>query len=110
MPAWLPILKASLPYISQVVSAALPHFTSKSSTAKPDDVVPKQIAELQAAATDNAKSIKDLAAQLGQTIEGIDAAADNLQRELRLIRRLAGAALIIALVALGIVLWSVMGR
>ncbi len=46
MAVWFPLLKASLPYITQLVTAAIPAFISKSTTEKDADIVPKQIAEL----------------------------------------------------------------
>jgi hypothetical protein len=110
MAAWLPLIKATLPYVTQIFSAALPAFTSKSSAGKPDDVTAKQIAELQNAATNNAESIKGLAAQLKQTIEGIDAAGENLERELRGLRRLAVVAAAIAVLAGCIALWALVGK
>ena len=110
MPAWLPLLKASLPYVTQIVSAALPHFTGKQAASKADDVVPKQIAELQTAVTHNAESIKSLAAQVKQTIEGIDGAAGNLEQELRGIRRLAVIAVVLAVLAVCVAVWVVVGK
>ena len=110
MPAWLPLLKASLPYVTQIVSAAIPHFTGKPAAAKSDDVVPKQIAELQTAVTHNAESIKSLAAQVKQTIEGIDGAAGNLEQEIRGLRRLALVAVVLAALATCIAFWVVLAR
>jgi hypothetical protein len=107
MPAWLPLLKASLPYVTQIISAAVPHFTGKSATGKQEDV---QIAELQTAVTQNAESIKGLAAQLKQTIEGIDGAAEDLQRELRSLRRLAAIAVVLAVLATCVAVWALVGK
>ena len=106
MPAWLPLLKASLPYVSQIVSAALPHFTSKPASTRSDEVVSRQIGELQAAVTQNAESIKGLAAQLKQTIEGIDNAGQGLQQELRRLRRLAAVAVVLAVLATCVAVWA----
>ena len=106
MAAWLPLIKASLPYVTQIVTAAIPGFTSRTTFGKPDEVVGKQIAELQAAATSNAESIQTLAAQLKQTIEGIDAAGADLQRQLKILRWLAGAAVVVAIVAIAVAIWS----
>jgi hypothetical protein len=110
MPAWLPLLKASIPYVTQVITAAIPHFTSKSPGGKADDVLPKQIAELQTAATQNAESIKGLAGQLKQTIEGIDGAAEDLQQELRSLRRLAAIAVVLAVLATCVAVWALVGK
>lgn len=108
MAAWLPIVKAALPYVTQIVTAALPSFTSRPAPSKQDDVVARQIAELQSAATHNAESIQGLAAQLKQTIEGIDAAGQDLQRELKALRRLAAVAVAVALLAAGIAAWALL--
>ena len=110
MAAWLPLVKAALPYVTQIVTAAIPSFTSKSATSKSDEVIPKQISELQNAVTQNAESIKGLAAQLKQTIEGIDAAGENLQRELRGLRRLAVIAVVAAVLAACVAAWALNGK
>src|SRR4029078_7179710 len=79
MAAWLPLIKAALPYVTQIVPAAFPTFTSKPAANRSDDVIAKQISELQNAATHNAESIKGLAQQLKQTSERSDAAARHRQ-------------------------------
>lgn len=108
MAAWLPVIKASLPYVTQIITSAIPAFTSKPSNEKPDELVPKQIAELQTAVTHNAEAVKSLATQLKETIEGIDAGAVKLQEELARLRRMNIAALLVAavsaIVMIGVVL------
>ncbi len=96
MAVWLPILKASLPYVTQIVATAIPAFTSKPAIAKPDDEVQKQIAELQSAATKNAESVQSLAMQLKVALEGIDTGAIELQKELQKLRRIAVSAAVVA--------------
>jgi hypothetical protein len=99
MAVWLPILKASLPYVTQIVATAIPAFTSKPAIARPDDEVQKQIAELQAAVTKNAESVQSLAMQLKVALEGIDTGAIELQKEMQKLRRMAAGAIIIAAVS-----------
>jgi septal ring factor EnvC (AmiA/AmiB activator) len=82
MAAWLPLLNASLPYVTQLITVAIPAFTSKPGAGKSEDIVAKQVTELQAAVTGNAESIRGLAAELKQTIEGIDAAGQALQQQI----------------------------
>lgn len=113
MPAWLPILKATLPYLTQIVTTAIPVFTSRSNKqgkgadkALPDEVVSKQISELQAAVTQNAESLHTLASKLQDSLQGIDFAAGNLQAELTSLRRLARAALVVAIISLGVAYWA----
>src|SRR5690606_41550406 len=79
MAGWLPVLKASLPYVSQIVTAAIPAFTSKPQGAATEDVVARQIAELQSAVTDNAERVKELAVQLKEVLESMDAGVAELQ-------------------------------
>ena len=96
MAVWLPILKASLPYVTQIVATAIPAFTSKPVSGKPDDEVQRQIAELQSAVTKNAESVQSLAMQLKVALEGIDSGAIELQKELLKIRRTSLGAVILA--------------
>jgi hypothetical protein len=109
MAAWLPVLKASLPYVTQVITAAIPAFTSKSASGKADEIVPKQIAELQSAVTRNAETAKTLATELKRTIEGLEAGASKLQQELDVLRRLALVALVLAVVSLSAAVSAVFG-
>ena len=102
MPVWIPLLKASLPYLTQVVATAIPAFTAKTANARAEEVIPRQIAELQGAATHSAEAVKALAEQLAKTIEGIDAGSANLQKELRFLRRLALGSLAIGVLGLAV--------
>lgn len=106
MPVWLPIFKASLPYITQIVSAAIPAFTSRPDP-KTDPVLNRQIEELQAAATHNAEAIRGLAEKLQQTIQTLDGAAAELERKARTLRTLALGSCALALIAaaLAIAAW-----
>ena len=79
---FLPIIKAVAPYIAQVATAAIPAFTSKPESAKTDQVVVKQIQELQEAATQNAQSIHILAEKLKQAIQSIEDAGKDAQRQI----------------------------
>ena len=110
MAAWLPLLKASLPYITQILTAAIPAFTSKPASEKAADVVPKQIAELQAAVTHNAESVKTLATQLKETIEAIDSSTAILQQEVKVLKRLATTAVILALFGASVAVWALLSK
>jgi len=78
MAGWLiPTLKAILPHVSDVVSAVKPVFTRRKvemTQASGGDLVQQQIAELQAAAAQNADHIKELAAQLQSTVAALEQA------------------------------------
>jgi ABC-type hemin transport system substrate-binding protein len=110
MAVWLPVLKAALPYITQIVSAAIPAFTSKHAREKAADVVPKQIEELQTAVIQNAETVKALATQLKETLEGIDASAATLHQEIKVLKRLAAAAVILALSGASVAVWALLSR
>ena len=99
MAAWLPVIKASLPYVTQIVTAAIPAFTSKPPNAPPDEIVPKQIEELQAAVTHNAEAVKSLATQLKDTLEVLEQSGRRLETELARQRRMTLLAVLIAVVS-----------
>ncbi|PLC55603.1 hypothetical protein CR155_00660 [Pollutimonas nitritireducens] len=110
MAAFLPVLKVALPYITQIVSAAVPMFTTKPPGGKLEEVVPQQIRELQAAVSHNAEAVKGLALQLKETIEGVDKAAAQLQQQIMFLRRLAVGAVVVAMVAIGVAVWALSGQ
>ena len=82
MPSWLlPALKAVLPHVGDIVSAAKPVFTRRKTEAA--DVQLQQIAELQAAASQNAEHVKELAEQLQSTIAALEKSAALAESRLR---------------------------
>lgn len=100
--SWLPVLKASLPYLTQLVSAAIPAFTSRQGNERGDAVVARQIEELQTAATHNAESIRMLAERLQQSLQGVESAVVEMERKAARLRWLALAASGIAILALAL--------
>lgn len=81
MAAWLPVVKAALPYVSNIVAAAVPVFTNRKGQDGSAELVSRQIAELQEAVTGNAEAVKGLAAQVEKTITALGAGeADLAQR------------------------------
>ena len=85
MAAWLiPALKAVLPHVGTIISAAVPAFTKKKTDAAANQtLLQQQIAELQAAASQNAAHIKELAEQLQTTVGALEDAALIAQKKLR---------------------------
>ena len=112
MAGWLiPTLKAILPHVSDVVSAVRPVFTRKKSEAPTmtaaspgGDLVQQQIAELQAAAAQNADHIKELAAQLQSTVAALESAAATAEARLRRAVLMCAVAMTISVVALFVAL------
>ena len=109
MAAWIPVVKSAMPYVVQVLSIAIPAFTSRSANREADDIVPEQIAELQTAATQNAESVKILAEQLKGSMEGVDTAAVKLQQELVLLRKLSIIAIVVSVVSVIIAVLAISG-
>jgi hypothetical protein len=108
MAPWIiPVLKAVLPHVKTIYDTAAPVFTKKRVEAVSDPtVVQQQIAELQAAAAQNAAHVKELAAQLQSTVAALEQAtalAEHRLRRATIIAAVAAAfsaaALFIALVA-----------
>lgn len=107
MVAWLPAFKTILPYVSQIVSLAVPAFTKRSDASASQEVVNQQILELQEAVTRDTEAIRVLAAQLQKTIADIDKGAARLEKELQNTRQLcvvaitmSGVAILLGLVSL----------
>jgi len=78
MATWLiPALKAVFPHIGTIISATAPAFTKKGAAPTTDQtqLLQKQISELQAAASQNATHVKELAEQLQRTVAAIEEAA-----------------------------------
>ena len=93
--AWLiPALKAVLPHVGTIVSAAAPVFTKKGAD------VQQQITELQSAASQNAANIKELAEQLRTTVAALEQAASIAEARLRRALLLCKIAIAVSVVAL----------
>ena len=104
MPAWLiPALKAVLPHIGTIISAAAPVFTRKNADAV-------AITELQSAASQNAANIKELAEQLQSTVAALEQAASIAEAKLRRAVLLCVAAAALSAVSVGVVLVLIFGR
>jgi aspartate-semialdehyde dehydrogenase len=104
MPAWLiPALKAALPHIATIISAAAPVFTRKNADAV-------AITELQAAASQNAAHIKELAAELQSTLAALEEAASIAEAKLRRALLLCVASMVLSAIAVGIALVLIFGR
>jgi len=108
MPSWLlPALKAVLPHIGTIVDAAKPVFTRKkpadtntTAAAAGSDVVQQQIAELQAAASQNADNIKELAEQLQSTVAALQTSAALAESRLRRTTLFSSIAVAVSIAAL----------
>jgi hypothetical protein len=110
MGTWLiPAVKAILPFVSEIVSAALPVFTTRKTEAPAQDpggVLQQQISELQSAASQNALHVKELAAQLQKTVTALEQGAAIAESRFRRMAVLCGVAVALALLAMGVSLFA----
>ena len=117
MARWLiPALKAVIPHVGDILSAAKPVFTKKkveaAAAASPAgfELVQQQIAELQAAASQQSAHIKELAAQLANTIAAIEKAAQLAEERLRRVLIFTAVAAAVAVASLGVAFVAVITR
>jgi DNA-directed RNA polymerase sigma subunit (sigma70/sigma32) len=109
MAPWiLPVLKAVLPHVKTIYDSAAPVFTKKRLEGAPDpSVLQQQIAELQAAAGQNAANVKELAAQLQSTVSALEQAAALAEGRLRRVTIIAAVAVSFSVSAFFIALVAV---
>lgn len=103
MAAWLiPALKAVLPHVGTIVSAAAPVFTKKADPAAANQtlLLQQQITELQAAASQNAAHVRELAEQLQSTVAALEQGATLAEARLRRAMVFCAAAIGVSAVAL----------
>jgi hypothetical protein len=107
MPAWVfPALKAVLPHVGTILSAAAPVFTKKSADAAANQtsMLQQQVTELQAAAARNDTHIKDLAMQMRTTLEALEQGAALAERRYQRILTMCIATTVVAAVSMGLAL------
>ena len=113
MAAWLiPALKAVLPHVGTILSAAAPVFTKKNADAVANQtlLLQQQITELQSAASQNAAHIKELAAQLQSTVAALEQAAAIAEAKLRRALVLCLVATLLSTIALCVALFLIFAQ
>jgi hypothetical protein len=106
---WLiPALKMVLPHVGDIISAAKPVFTKKAAGA--DAPLQQQITELQAAASQNAANIRELAEQLQRTVAALEQAGLVAEAKLRRALVLCSIALALSGVSVCLALYAIFGR
>ena len=113
MAGWLQAaLKAVLPHVGDIVSATKPAFTNRKPevAASQSDLVQQQIAELQAAVSQQATHVKELAAQLESTVLALEKAAALAEARLRRVLIFTAIAAATAVAALGVSLLATIAR
>lgn len=112
MASWLiPALKAVIPHVGDIISAAKPAFTKRKPEAVANhDLTQQQIAELQAAVSQQSGHIKELAAQLENTLTALEKAARLAEERLRRVLIFTAVAAAVAVAALGVAFIAVLTR
>lgn len=112
MPGWLvPALKAVLPHVGTIISAAAPAFTRRTGdpSATPTSLMQQQIAELQTAAAQNDAHVRELAEQLQATLSALERSAALAEQRLVRATWVASAAGVVAVAALAAALFALAG-
>jgi hypothetical protein len=109
MAVWLiPALKAVLPHIGTILSVAVPVFTKRNADADASQaLLQQQITELQAAASQNALHIKELAAQLQSTVAALEQAASIAEKRLQRVFLVCIVAIILSISSLSTALYFI---
>jgi hypothetical protein len=112
MASWLAAaLKAVLPHVGDIVAATKPAFTRKPEpAANQPDVVQQQIAELQSAVSQQASHIKELAAQLENTVSALEKAAQIAEGRLRRVLIFTALSAAFSIAALGVAFLAALTR
>jgi|SRR6185312_9559247 len=111
MTSWLlPALKAVLPHIGSIISAATPVFTNRRADAGQAALLQQQVAELQSAAEQNAAHVKELAAQLQSTLAALEHDAAQADARLQRLTMMCLAAMVFSAIALGVSLFVLLSR
>jgi len=101
MAAWFSVVKALLPHLDTIVSVAAPVFGRRRTGGPGGATNPQdQILELQDATARNTALIKDLAEQVRAGLAALEQGTLDTARRLRRAYFVAGAALVIAALAL----------
>ncbi len=112
--AWfMPAVKVILPYLSPILGAALPVFSSRKgdeAAAAQASLVQQQITELQTATSQNAAHVKELAEQLRNTVAALEQGAAIADARLKRISALCIAAIAVSIVALCVSGIALFGR
>jgi predicted HAD superfamily Cof-like phosphohydrolase len=109
---WLAVGKLVLGNLDTIIDVVKPVFTRKKIEAAPNqtELLNQQISELQAASSNNAEQIKELAAQLKQMVTALDQAALNVAAERKKTRILSIIAVTVSVIAIITATASIVAR
>ncbi|QRX82884.1 hypothetical protein [Glaciimonas sp. PAMC28666] len=104
MATWLPVAKAILPYLGDIISAAKPAFTKRKGVSEGSqiEILQQQVAELQNASLQNVQTAKALAEQLQTAVSALEQTFSASQEKVRRACWIAAIALGLSVIALGL--------
>ncbi|MFC5473663.1 hypothetical protein [Paraherbaspirillum soli] len=104
MAAWLPVAKAILPYVSDIIAVAVPVFTRRKGASEESkiQILQQQVIELQGASLQNISDIKALAEQLKTALPLLEQEVLTVDAKLRRANVLCGVAVGVAVLALAV--------
>jgi hypothetical protein len=112
--AWfMPAVKTILPFISPIIGAALPVFSSRKgdeAAANQASLAQQQITELQSATSQNAAHVKELAEQLRNTVAALEQGAVVAESRFRRTTAFCIAAIVVSVIALCVSCIALFGR
>lgn len=102
MSAWLSVTKAVLPYVSDIISVAVPVFTRRKGNTEESriQILQQQVTELQSASLQNIGDIKALAEQLKTALPLLEKEVQVVDAKLKRASILCGLAFGVAVLAL----------
>lgn len=108
---WLVVGQLVLSNLDKIIGVVKPGFTrKKGDPPAPNDLVGQQIAELQAAASNNAEQIAAVATQVKELIASLAQAAEESARQRAAARRLALVATVVSVVAFTLAAIALIGK
>jgi predicted HAD superfamily Cof-like phosphohydrolase len=109
---WLVVGKLVLSNLDTIIGVVRPAFTRKKVDALPTqtDLLNEQIAELQAAASNNAEQIAKLAAQLKEVVAALEQAGTEAAAQRAQTRKLAFAGIVVSVLAVTLAVVSLFLR
>ncbi|MQR01494.1 hypothetical protein [Glaciimonas soli] len=101
MSSWLPVAKAILPYVSDIISVAKPVFTHRkgNNPANQIEILQEQVEQLQTATLQNTHDIKALAEQFKTALPALEKEIWDAHTKAGRAQLISVVALIVALLA-----------
>ena len=110
MADWLPVARAILPYLGEIIAVAKPAFTKRKgrSEASQIEILQQQVVELQNASLQNIQDVKALAEQLKTAFPALEQEVLAAQQKVLRANKVAGIALVFTFIALAVAMTALL--